>query len=167
MTLHSAKGLEFPLVFLAGMEENLFPHRMSAEEPGRLEEERRLAYVGITRAMKKLYLTFAESRQQYGTENYNSVSRFVRDIPTEYIEEVRLRTQVTRPTSYAKKPSTSFSDEGTDTGLALGQRVEHKIFGEGVILNFECNGAHARIQVNFDNEGSKWLVQSYAKLTPL
>jgi DNA helicase-2/ATP-dependent DNA helicase PcrA len=167
MTLHSAKGLEFPLVFLAGMEENLFPHRMSAEEPGRLEEERRLAYVGITRAMKKLYLTFAESRQQYGTENYNSVSRFVRDIPTEYIEEVRLRTQVTRPTSYAKKPSTSFSDEGTDTGLALGQRVEHKIFGEGVILNFEGNGAHARIQVNFDNEGSKWLVQSYAKLTPL
>jgi len=140
---------------------------MSAEEPGRLEEERRLAYVGITRAMKKLYLTFAESRQQYGTENYNSVSRFVRDIPTEYIEEVRLRTQVTRPTSYAKKPSASFSDEGTDTGLALGQRVEHKIFGEGVILNFEGNGAHARIQVNFDNEGSKWLVQSYAKLTPL
>ena len=92
MTLHSAKGLEFPLVFLAGMEENLFPHRMSAEEPGRLEEERRLAYVGITRAMQKLYLTFAESRQQYGTESYNSVSRFVRDIPTEYIEEVRLRT---------------------------------------------------------------------------
>ena len=167
MTLHSAKGLEFPLVILAGMEENLFPHRMSVEEPGRLEEERRLAYVGITRAMQKLYLTFAESRQQYGTENYNSVSRFVRDIPSEYIEEVRLRTQVTRPTSYAKPAATKFSDEGTDTGLALGQRVQHKIFGEGVILNFEGNGAHARIQVNFDNEGSKWLVQSYAKLTPL
>lgn len=167
MTLHSAKGLEFPLVILAGMEENLFPHRMSVEEPGRLEEERRLAYVGITRAMRKLYLTFAESRQQYGTENYNSVSRFVRDIPTEYIEEVRLRAQVTRPTSYAKAASHNYSDEGTGTGLSLGQRVQHKIFGEGVILNFEGNGAHARVQVNFDGEGSKWLVQSYAKLTPL
>jgi DNA helicase-2/ATP-dependent DNA helicase PcrA len=166
MTLHSAKGLEFPLVFLAGMEENLFPHRMSAEEPGRLEEERRLAYVGITRAMQKLYLTFAESRQQYGTESYNSVSRFVRDIPTEYIEEVRLRAQITRATSYAKKASTGFSDQGTDTGLALGQRVQHQVFGEGVILNFEGNGPNARIQVNFDTAGSKWLVQSYAKLSP-
>jgi DNA helicase-2/ATP-dependent DNA helicase PcrA len=167
MTLHSAKGLEFPLVILAGMEENLFPHRMSVEEPGRLEEERRLAYVGITRAMKKLYLTFAESRQQYGNENYNSVSRFVRDIPTEYIEEVRLRAQITRPTSYAKTATCGYSDEGTDTGLSLGQRVQHKIFGEGVILNFEGNGTNARVQVNFDGEGSKWLVQSYAKLTPL
>lgn len=166
MTLHSAKGLEFPLVFLAGMEENLFPHRMSAEEPGRLEEERRLAYVGITRAMQKLYLTFAESRQQYGTESYNSVSRFVRDIPTEYIEEVRLRAQITRATSYAKKAATGFSDQGTDTGLALGQRVQHQVFGEGVILNFEGNGPNARIQVNFDTAGSKWLVQSYAKLSP-
>jgi ATP-dependent DNA helicase UvrD/PcrA len=167
MTLHSAKGLEFPLVFLVGMEENLFPHRMSAEDPGRLEEERRLAYVGITRAMQKLYLTFAESRQQYGTESYNSVSRFVRDIPTEYIEEVRLRAQITRPTSYAKKPAMGLSDSGADTGLALGQRVQHQVFGEGVILNFEGNGPNARIQVNFDTAGSKWLVQSYAKLSPL
>jgi DNA helicase-2/ATP-dependent DNA helicase PcrA len=167
MTLHSSKGLEFPLVFLAGMEENLFPHRMSAEDPSRLEEERRLAYVGITRAMKKLYLTFAESRQQYGTESYNSVSRFVRDIPSEHIEEVRLGRQVARPTSYAKKTASRFSDQGTDTGLALGQRVSHKIFGEGVILNFEGNGANARIQVNFSHAGSKWLVQSYAKLAPI
>ncbi|MEZ5530607.1 MAG: DNA helicase II [Porticoccaceae bacterium] len=167
MTLHSAKGLEFPLVILAGMEENLFPHRMSVEEPGRLEEERRLAYVGITRAMRKLYLTFAESRQQYGSESYNSVSRFVRDIPAPLIEEVRLRNQVQRPTSYAQKAGTRFSDEGTGTGLSLGQRVSHNIFGEGVVLNFEGNGAHARVQVNFDNEGSKWLVLSYAKLTPL
>ena len=167
MTLHSAKGLEFPLVFLVGMEENLFPHRMSAEDPSRLEEERRLAYVGITRAMQKLYLTFAESRQQYGTESYNSVSRFVRDIPTEYIEEVRLRAQVTRPTSYAKKPAMGLSDSGEDTGLTLGQRVLHQVFGEGVILNFEGNGPNARIQVNFDTAGSKWLVQSYAKLSPL
>ncbi|WP_461483307.1 DNA helicase II [Porticoccus sp.] len=167
MTLHSAKGLEFPLVILAGMEENLFPHRMSVEEPGRLEEERRLAYVGITRAMQKLYLTFAESRQQYGSESYNAVSRFVRDIPAGLIEEVRLRTHVQRPTSYAQKPAVSLSDSGADTGLSLGQRVTHHVFGEGVVLNFEGNGAHARVQVNFDNEGSKWLVLSYAKLTPL
>ncbi len=167
MTLHSAKGLEFPLVILAGMEENLFPHRMSVEEPGRLEEERRLAYVGITRAMQKLYLTFAESRQQYGSESYNAVSRFVRDIPAGLIEEVRLRTHVQRPTSYAQKPAVSLSDSGEDTGLSLGQRVTHHVFGEGVVLNFEGNGAHARVQVNFDNEGSKWLVLSYAKLTPL
>ena len=118
MTLHSAKGLEFPLVFLAGMEENLFPHKMSLEEPGRLEEERRLAYVGITRAMQKLYLTFAESRSIYGSESFNSVSRFVRDIPKEVIEEVRLQSTVSRPTSYARGALSS--DQGDDTGFALG-----------------------------------------------
>ncbi|WIO74290.1 DNA helicase II [Porticoccaceae bacterium LTM1] len=167
MTLHSAKGLEFPLVFLAGMEENLFPHKMSLEEPGRLDEERRLAYVGITRAMQKLYLTFAESRQMYGSESFNSVSRFVRDIPSELLEEVRLNSQVRRPTSYARSDSPRFSDEGIDTGLSLGQRVNHKIFGEGTVLNFEGNGAHARVQVNFENEGNKWLVVAYANLQPL
>jgi len=170
MTLHSAKGLEFPLVFLAGMEENLFPHKMSVEEPGRLEEERRLCYVGITRAMAKLYLTFAESRQLHGSESLNPVSRFVRDIPADLLEEVRLRTPVTRPTSYARAvtgSSFSFSDEGRDTGLFLGQRVDHRIFGEGVVLNFEGNGPNARVQVNFDREGSKWLVLQYARLQPL
>jgi DNA helicase-2/ATP-dependent DNA helicase PcrA len=164
MTLHSSKGLEFPVVFLAGMEENLFPHKMSVEDSVRLEEERRLAYVGITRAMKKLYLTFAESRQQYGTESYNSVSRFVRDIPTKHIEEIRLGGQIASPTSYAKNSLSQYSDKVTDTGLRLGQRVAHKVFGEGVILNFEGNGPNARVQVNFSNVGSKWLVQSYAKL---
>lgn len=167
MTLHSAKGLEFPLVFLAGMEENLFPHRMSAEDPDRLEEERRLAYVGITRAMQKLYLTFAESRQQYGIENYNRVSRFVRDIPANLVEEVRLRAQIKRPTSYARQPAMNLSDSGEDTGLSLGQRVLHPIFGAGVVINFEGNGAHARVQVNFDKEGTKWLVLAYAKLSPV
>lgn len=160
MTLHSAKGLEFPLVVMAGMEENLFPHQMSIEEPGRLEEERRLAYVGITRAMEKLFLTFAECRQLYGRENYNAVSRFVRDIPSELLQEVRLNNQVSRPTSYA------LSDEGVNTGFDLGQRVIHNIFGEGTILNFEGNGPQARVQVNFDNEGAKWLVLSFAKLEP-
>ena len=167
MTLHSAKGLEFPLVFLAGMEENLFPHRMSVEEPGRLEEERRLCYVGITRAMQKLYMTFAESRQLHGSESWNTVSRFVRDIPTELIEEVRLGHSVTRPTSYAAKGGISFSDSGEGTGLKLGQRVLHGVFGEGIVLSIEGNGAHARVQVNFDNEGAKWLVAQFAKLQPL
>lgn len=171
MTLHSAKGLEFPLVFLAGMEENLFPHKMSVEEPGRLDEERRLAYVGITRAMQKLYLSFAESRQMYGSETFNTVSRFVRDIPAELLEEVRLNSQVQRPTSYAKasykESQPGFSDDGANTGLSLGQRVSHNVFGEGVVLNFEGNGSHARVQVNFEAEGSKWLVLAYANLLPV
>ncbi len=171
MTLHSAKGLEFPLVFLAGMEENLFPHKISLDDPGGLEEERRLAYVGITRAMKKLYLCFAESRRLHGSEKFNTVSRFVADIPKNLVEEVRLQSQVHRPTSYARGASTGsrpgFGDEGRDTGFALGQRVSHAHFGEGVILNFEGNGAHARVQVNFDGQGSKWLVLAYAKLMPL
>src|SRR5690606_9212897 len=132
MTLHSAKGLEFPLVFIAGMEENLFPHKMSVEEPGRLEEERRLCYVGITRAMEKLYLSFAESRQLHGSETWNAVSRFVRDIPAELVEEVRLGNAVARPTSYAAKGPFSAAVDGEGTGLRLGQRVLHKIFGEGV-----------------------------------
>jgi len=174
MTLHSAKGLEFPLVFMAGMEENLFPHRMSAEEPGRLEEERRLCYVGITRAMRKLYITFAESRRLHGTDSYNPLSRFVRDIPAELLDEIRVKAQVVQPTSYTKARAVPavgggvrFSDAGTHTGLALGQRVTHKTFGEGTVLAFEGNGANARIQVNFPGNGSKWLVMQYAKLEPL
>ncbi len=165
MTLHSAKGLEFPLVFLAGMEENLFPHKMSLEEPGRLEEERRLAYVGITRAMQKLYLTFAESRSIYGSESFNSVSRFVRDIPKEVIEEVRLQSTVSRPTSYAQ--GTLSSDQGDDTGFALGQGVSHQVYGEGVILNFEGNGPRARVHVSFADAGTKILILASANLVAL
>ena len=166
MTLHSAKGLEFPLVFIAGMEENLFPHKMSADDPERLEEERRLAYVGITRAMEKLYLSFAESRQLHGSESWNAVSRFVRDIPAELVEEVRLGSAVTRPTSYAAKGPFSVAADGEGTGLRLGQRVQHRVFGEGVVLNLEGSGAQARVQVNFD-EGAKWLVLQYANLQTL
>ena len=165
MTLHSAKGLEFPLVFLAGMEENLFPHKMSLEEPGRLEEERRLAYVGITRAMQKLYLTFAESRSIYGSESFNSVSRFVRDIPKEVIEEVRLQSTVSRPTSYARGALSS--DQGDDTGFTLGQGVNHQIYGEGVILNFEGNGPRARVHVSFADVGTKILILASANLVAL
>jgi DNA helicase-2/ATP-dependent DNA helicase PcrA len=171
MTLHSAKGLEFPLVFLVGMEEGLFPHKMSLEEPGRLEEERRLAYVGVTRAMQQLVLTYAETRRLYGNETYNKVSRFVREIPPALIQEVRLSNSVSRP--YAA-PSRSMSggsmfagSQVPETPFSLGQPVRHALFGEGVILNFEGSGAQARVQVNFASEGSKWLMLAYAKLETL
>ena len=163
MTLHSAKGLEFPMVFLAGMEENLFPHKMSLDEPGRLEEERRLAYVGITRAMEKLYLTFAESRSIYGNETFNSVSRFVRDIPSDVIEEFRLQNNIARPTSYAA--GAIQSDQGQATGFSLGQQIMHNVYGEGVILNFEGNGPRARVHVSFEEVGTKILILASANLS--
>jgi len=163
MTLHSAKGLEFPLVFLAGMEENLFPHRMSLDEPGRLEEERRLCYVGITRAMEKLVLTYAESRRLHGSESYNIASRFVRELPSELLNEVRLGAAVSRPlSSLSPTPSAAH----IDSGVSLGQRVMHQVFGEGVVTNFEGGGSNARVEVSFA-EGSKWLVLQYANLQPL
>jgi DNA helicase-2/ATP-dependent DNA helicase PcrA len=176
MTLHSAKGLEFPQVFLVGMEEGLFPHKMSLEEPGRLEEERRLAYVGITRAMRKLVITYAETRRLYGSETYNKVSRFVREIPPQLIQEVRLSNSVSRPFGAVSRNLGSNGMGGDnlfagsavpDTGFNLGQRVQHSLFGEGTILNFEGSGAQARVQVNFESEGSKWLMLSYAKLQAL
>lgn len=174
MTLHSAKGLEFPLVFLAGMEEGLFPHKMSAEEPGRLEEERRLCYVGITRAMKKLHITYAESRRLHGQETFNRPSRFIREIPDRLLEEVRLNASVSRPISARPEKSSLFggnsslsSAEIPATNLSLGQRVNHQKFGEGTVLNFEGSGPKARVQVNFDFEGPKWLVVGFANLQPL
>jgi len=164
MTMHSAKGLEFPVVFLAGLEEGLFPHNMSLEEPGRLEEERRLCYVGVTRAMRKLYITYAESRRLNGSENYNQKSRFITEIPAELIQEVRLQDTVVRPAyQTSHKVKRIFSEvEGTD--FALGQRVMHAKFGEGVILNYEGAGKQARVQVKFDQVGSKWLMLSFANL---
>ncbi len=175
MTLHSAKGLEFPLVFLAGMEEGLFPHSMSAEEPGRLEEERRLCYVGLTRAMQKLHLTYAESRRLHGKENFNRVSRFVNEIPNELIEEVRLNASVRRPYgAQADSGSSLFgggsslsSAEVPSTDLRLGQAVMHQKFGVGMVTNFEGSGPKARVQVNFEDVGSKWLVVGFANLQPL
>jgi DNA helicase-2/ATP-dependent DNA helicase PcrA len=172
MTLHSAKGLEFPLVFMAGVEENLFPHKMSVQEPGRMEEERRLCYVGITRAMQKLYITYAENRRLFGTETYNSPSRFIAEIPTDLIREVRLKTEISRPLfnpDYGKvgrlsDPAPDFDDLPP---LALGGRVEHKKFGEGTVVQFEGSGPRTRVQVNFDDAGSKWLVVAMAKLQPL
>ena len=163
MTLHSAKGLEFPLVFIGGIEEGLFPHSMSAEDPARLEEERRLCYVGMTRAMGQLYLTHAESRRLHGSETYPLPSRFLREIPSELVEEVRARPQLSRPYS---APGGSLGLAQETTGFRLGQRVAHPKFGEGVILNAEGQGSGARVQVNFEAVGAKWLVVAYANLSP-
>jgi DNA helicase II / ATP-dependent DNA helicase PcrA len=164
MTLHSAKGLEFTQVFLCGMEEGLFPHHMSHEEPGRLEEERRLCYVGITRAMKKLYLSYAEIRRLHGNENHHRPSRFISEIPKDLVDEVRLKATIVRPTQF--KPLNSSRNRETigDTGLRLGQQVIHPTFGEGVIIDAEGQGGHTRLQVKFNKAGSKWLIASFAKL---
>lgn len=164
MTIHSAKGLEFPLVFIAGVEEGMFPSQQSGEEPGRMEEERRLCYVGMTRAMQQLYLTYAETRRVYGQDKYHTKSRFIREMPSQYLEEVRLRTTITRPVTNRFQPSTSHV-AFNDTGFQLGERVMHRKFNEGTVLNIEGQGDAARIQVNFDEFGSKWLVLNYARLT--
>ena len=170
MTLHSAKGLEFPLVFLAGMEEGLFPHRMSMDKIASLEEERRLCYVGITRAKSKLYLTHAESRRLHGEVNLCRPSRFIKEIPKQLIDEIRLKTTVSRAKVHRRngmRDSLSSGAEIPQTEISLGQRVAHGKFGEGVVLNYEGQGSNARVQVNFDAAGSKWLVLSYAKLEVL
>lgn len=161
MTLHSAKGLEFPLVFITGMEEGLFPSSRSVDDPGRLEEERRLCYVGMTRAMQQLVLTYAESRRLHGQSSYPMPSRFLREIPSGCLQEVRLGSHVSRPVTAAV--STPMGEEVVD-GLRIGQRVLHAKFGEGVVLNHEGRGDQARVQVNFEMAGSKWLMLAYARL---
>ncbi|MES2998189.1 MAG: DNA helicase II [Pseudomonadota bacterium] len=165
MTLHSAKGLEFPEVFLCGMEEGLFPHHMSHDEPGRLEEERRLCYVGLTRAMQKLYLSYAEVRRLHGTESHHRPSRFISEIPKELVDAARLKTQIIRPTQLKSTKIIRKSQETIgDTGLRLGQQVTHPSFGEGVIVDAEGQGIHTRLQVKFHQAGTKWLIASFAKL---
>jgi DNA helicase-2/ATP-dependent DNA helicase PcrA len=164
MTMHSAKGLEFPLVFIAGLEEGMFPSQQSVEEIGRLEEERRLCYVGMTRAMKKLYLLHAESRRIYGQEKCHKASRFLRELPESCVEEIRMQSQVSRPKSVGKFSNTFTLETFANTGFKLGQQVAHAKFGEGVVLNYEGSGAQSRIQVNFEEVGSKWLVVEYANL---
>jgi DNA helicase-2/ATP-dependent DNA helicase PcrA len=163
MTMHSAKGLEFPLVFLSGMEDGLFPHQRSIADPNGLEEERRLCYVGITRAKQTLYVTYAEQRRLHGMDNYSQPSRFIAEIPDEYVEEVRPRVQVTRPVRSGSRGSKA-TTASSELGIRLGQRVRHGKFGDGVILNCEGQGAHARVEVNFETAGTKWLVLSYANL---
>jgi len=162
MTLHSAKGLEFPQVFIAGLEEGLFPHMMSMEEPGRMEEERRLCYVGVTRAMQHLHMSYAESRRMHGSETYNRPSRFIGEIPEDLLQEIRVHPSVNRPGVQLGRARPT--GDVPDTDIRLGQRVMHSKFGEGVVLNYEGEGKQARVQVNFDRAGSKWLMVAYANL---
>ena len=166
MTMHSAKGLEFPLVFLSGMEDGLFPHQRSIADPNGLEEERRLCYVGITRAKQTLYVTYAEQRRLHGMDSFSQPSRFISEIPDEYVEEIRPRVQVSRPVRSHRSGLGGSTGKPADSGMGvrLGQRVRHGKFGDGVILNYEGQGAHARVEVNFETAGTKWLVLSYANL---
>ncbi|EML0279635.1 DNA helicase II [Vibrio parahaemolyticus] len=167
MTLHSAKGLEFPLVFMVGVEEGMFPSQMSAEEAGRLEEERRLCYVGMTRAMQKLYITYAEMRRLYGQDKYHKPSRFIRELPETCLDEVRMKAQVSRPASSGRFSQTAVKENFNETGFSLGSRVVHPKFGEGTIINFEGSGPQSRVQIAFNGEGIKWLVTAYARLEKL
>jgi len=172
MTLHTAKGLEFDLVFVVGLEEGLFPAIQSIEDPGRLEEERRLCYVGLTRAKQKLYLTHAESRRLYGKETSHRPSRFLREIPREHVQEVRMKGIVSRPVtaSAPAKPvavsvfNPALQDISPFGGFRPGQRVSHAKFGEGVILKLGGEGSGAYVRVNFSRMGSKDLALSAAKM---
>lgn len=168
MTLHSAKGLEFPMVFIVGMEDGLFPHQRSVTEAGgRLEEERRLCYVGITRAREHLCLSHAEIRRMFGSESHCRPSRFLDEIPSGLIEEIRPRMQVQRPWANPKAPvyKTSGSNIDQQWPFGLGETVRHKKFGGGTVISFEGSGEHTRVQVNFNRVGAKWLVLAYANLT--
>ena len=167
MTMHSAKGLEFPLVFMAGMEEGLFPNHRSMREPGRLEEERRLAYVGITRAMRQLYLTYAETRRLMGAQSNNWPSRFLDEIPPGCLQEVRMGGDISRPyRALADADANGESDAG-EGSLRIGQAVAHAEFGEGVVLQAEGRGERTRVQINFRDAGPKWLMLAYANLQRL
>lgn len=157
MTLHMAKGLEFPLVFIVGLEEGLFPHFRSNNDASGLEEERRLAYVGITRARECLVLSYAEKRYMHGRESYQMPSRFLKELPAELMQEVRAKMNLGRPAIFVAKT------DQPDDGYHVGCTVQHPKFGSGTILAREGEGSRTRVQVKFD-EGSKWLVLAYAKL---
>lgn len=163
MTLHSAKGLEFPRVFIVGVEEGIFPSRMALEESGRLEEERRLAYVGITRAKQQLTISHAESRRLYGKEERHLVSRFVSELPQECIREIRLRGTVTRTfaPSAVNNQSINLLNQSE---WKMGQKVNHAKFGNGTIINVEGSENNTRLQIAFQNQGIKWLIAHLAKL---
>ncbi|TAK77665.1 MAG: DNA helicase II, partial [Gammaproteobacteria bacterium] len=156
MTLHSAKGLEFPVVFLAGCEEELFPHYLSMNDPKALEEERRLCYVGVTRAMRKLYMSYAEVRRMHGKEAYHRPSRFLHEIPTKLVEEIRFRTKVSRPQTMAN----TYQPQSQGR-FRVGQEVQHRIFGDGTVLDIEGDGEEMKLKVRFANVGTKVLIASY------
>jgi DNA helicase-2/ATP-dependent DNA helicase PcrA len=167
MTLHTAKGLEFPMVFLVGVEEGLFPSQQSIYDTVKLEEERRLCYVGITRAMQKLHISYAESRRLYGDKTYASKSRFLRELPKELLDEVRPKRDVSLPIT-AKPPVFStikkLVDLESGSKYQKGQRVHHETFGSGTILNIEGEGEKERVLIKFRGE-SRWLMTAYAELT--
>jgi DNA helicase-2/ATP-dependent DNA helicase PcrA len=165
MTLHSAKGLEFPLVFLVGMEEGLFPHQRSSDDLEQLEEERRLCYVGITRARERLVMTHAESRRLHGQDLYPRPSRFIRELPGELVSEVRMGRAAGGGVGVPRfDGGDRVADEGGN-GLRLGQRVRHASFGDGIVLNVEGQGAHMVVQVNFEHAGTKRLLAMHANLS--
>ena len=169
MTLHSAKGLEFPVVFLCGMEEGLFPHALSSDDSAKLEEERRLCYVGITRARQELALSYAETRMGRGETSYQRMSRFISELPPDLVDEIQPFGGIS---AYPRARDTAAAARrGEETAarprLRLGQRVNHAKYGDGLVTNMEGGGAHARIEVNFEDAGSKWLVLAYANLQPI
>ena len=176
MTVHSAKGLEFHTVFITGLEEGLFPHQNSIEVDGGLDEERRLMYVAITRARRRLYLTFAQSRMLHGQVSYGMASSFLKELPEELLhwltprvtDRGRFENSAADMQSYVAAFSQAAANRKTVSSSGLwniGQRVFHQKFGEGVITGVEGNGADARVQVNFKHAGAKWLALEYAKLT--
>jgi DNA helicase-2/ATP-dependent DNA helicase PcrA len=175
MTVHSAKGLEFNMVFICGLEEGLFPHENSIVEDKGLEEERRLMYVAVTRARQRLYLCFAQTRMLHGQTRYNLPSRFLDEVPEELVKWLTPRAgkngfQVADSAAFAYNATPAFaatprrSDSQRGGGFRIGQSVMHAKFGLGVIINAEGGGSDARVQVNFGAAGIKWLALSVAKL---
>lgn len=161
MTLHAAKGLEFPTVFLVGMEEGIFPGKQSLEDPARLQEERRLCYVGMTRAMRQLIVSYAEVRRLYGREEYHRPSRFLKELPSQLVDELRVKARYHSPAAKTTAPMM----QAQAPGMPIGKNVSHAKFGHGVVLAIEGSGAHTRVQVKFKEQGVKWLVLAYANLT--
>ena len=145
---------------MIGMEEGLFPSQMSMNEPGRLEEERRLCYVGMTRSMEKLFLSYAEVRRQYGREQYHRPSRFLAELPADLIHAIRPKSRQ----SFQTASSTVSKISESHAKFKVGQTVHHSHFGSGTVLAFEGDGANEKIQVRFNQHGAKWLVLAYAKL---
>jgi len=168
MTLHAAKGLEFNVVFLCGLEEGLFPIYRAIDDPDALEEERRLCYVGMTRARYKLYMSHAEIRKLRGRESYQKASRFVKEVPEECVQQVRVNKSYSRPATASVSSSTTLAgDHLNEAGFAIGDRVYHPTFGEGTIVNYEGKDKSLRMQIKFKKLGNKWLVAQYAPLKKL
>ena len=163
MTVHAAKGLEFHSVFISGLEEGLFPHENSINEHGGLEEERRLMYVAMTRAMRRLYLSHSQMRMLHGQTRYNIESRFIDEIPEELLKKINDAKSVST-TATQRTLSPSMTEQKGQAGFRVGQQVQHSKFGVGVIVQIEGQGADARLQVNFKDSGLKWLALEYAKL---